>query len=97
MNVLRLLLLTGICIPLVSEAQQELSTQKQKVSYAVGVSIAQRVQQNIDVDIDALTLAIRDVLAGEGPRMTPEEIQGTLEEERRNRTNQKSIKVFIFK
>ena len=66
MNVFRILLLTGICIPLVSVAQQELSTQKQKVSYAVGVSIAQRVQQNIDVDVDALTLAIRDVLGGEG-------------------------------
>ena len=86
MNVLRLMLLTGICVPLVSVAQQELSTQKQKVSYAVGVSIAQRVQQNIDVDVDALTLAIRDVLAGEGARMTPEEIQATLEEERRKVT-----------
>ncbi len=86
MKVVRLLLFTGICIPLVSVAQQELSTQKQKVSYAVGVSIAQRVQQNIDVDVDALTLAIRDVLSGEGPRMTPEEIQTTLEEERKKVT-----------
>ena len=86
MKVFRSLLLIGICIPLVSVAQQELTTQKQKVSYAVGVSIAQRVQQNIDVDVDALTLAIRDVLAGEGTRMTPEEIQTTLEEERKKVT-----------
>ena len=79
----KILMVCVVCVPLSSMAQQELTTQKQKVSYAVGVSIAQRVQQNIDIDVDALTLAIRDVLAGEGSKMTPDEIQATLEEERR--------------
>lgn len=82
MNLLKISVICVACIPLVSVAQQELSTQKQKLSYAVGVNMAQRLKQNIDVDVDALTAALRDVLEGDGSKLSTEEIQSTLDEER---------------
>ena len=70
-------------MPFIASAQEELSTQKQKLSYAIGVSIAQRVQQNMDLDVDALTQAIQDVLSGEGSKMTEAEMKAAMDEERR--------------
>ncbi|MFC1681765.1 FKBP-type peptidyl-prolyl cis-trans isomerase [Pseudomonadota bacterium] len=83
MNLVKLSLICAACVPLVTVAQEELSTQKQKLSYAVGVNMAQRLKQTIEVDVDALTAALRDVLVGEGSRLSAEEIQSTLDEERR--------------
>jgi FKBP-type peptidyl-prolyl cis-trans isomerase FklB len=83
MNFVKFSLICAACVPLVSVAQEELSTQKQKLSYAVGVNMAQRLKQNVDVDVDALTAALRDVLVGEGSKLSAEEIQTTLDEERR--------------
>ncbi len=82
MNLVKIFVVGTACLPLVSLAQQELATQKQKLSYAVGVNMAQRIQQNIDVDADALTAGIRDILSGAGSKLTAEEIQATLDEER---------------
>lgn len=82
MNLVKIFVVGLACVPLVSVAQQELATQKQKLSYAVGVNMAQRIQQNIDVDADALTAGIRDVLSGAGSKLSAEEIQATLDEER---------------
>lgn len=83
MNLVKFSVICAACVPLVSVAQEELSTQKQKLSYAVGVNMAQRLKQNVDVDVDALTAALRDVLVGEGSKLSAEEIQTTLDEERR--------------
>lgn len=82
MNFVKFSVICAACVPLVSVAQEELSTQKQKLSYAVGVNMAQRLKQNVDVDVDALTAALRDVLVGEGSKLSAEEIQTTLDEER---------------
>lgn len=80
MKAYRLVLACLACTPLTAPAQ-ELSTQKEKLSYTLGFNIGQRLTQ-IDVDVDALTLAIRDVLAGKELRLTQEEMQAALAAER---------------
>jgi FKBP-type peptidyl-prolyl cis-trans isomerase len=60
-----------------------LKTEKDKVSYAIGVSEGKRLQQGIkqgDVDVDSAILlrAIKDMLTGGKQVMTDQEIQTTL-------------------
>lgn len=60
-----------------------LKTEKDKVSYAIGVNEGKRLQQGIkqgDVDLDTAILlrAIKDMLSGEKQVMTDQEIQTTL-------------------
>ena len=83
MTYLRLILTCIVCTPFVAGAQEALSTQKQRLSYTIGVSIAKRVQQNMDLDADALTQAIRDVLTGNELMLTPEQMQAAMDEERK--------------
>jgi len=60
-----------------------LSTDEQKISYAIGQQIGQQVaqnfkSQNVKVDADVLANSIADVIKGTKSRMTPEEMQSTL-------------------
>jgi FKBP-type peptidyl-prolyl cis-trans isomerase len=56
-----------------------LTTQKDKVSYAIGMSMAKSVQrQSLDVEPDILVKGLRDVLAGNKPLLTDEEASATL-------------------
>ena len=56
-------------------AEAELKTDKQKFSYTVGVQIGNNLKQGGDIDIDALTQAIRDVYADRQYRLSTEEMQ----------------------
>lgn len=58
---------------------QELTTDQQKFSYAIGLQVAQNLKsQGMDVDAKALTLAIEDILGGLQPRLSMEELQGAV-------------------
>lgn len=77
-GVLGTLLLTG-AVGQAAEKKLELKTEKDKVSYGIGMSIGQDFKrQGIDVDVDILAQAIRDELKGETPLMSQEEFQETL-------------------
>jgi FKBP-type peptidyl-prolyl cis-trans isomerase FklB len=57
----------------------QLGTDEQKASYAMGVQITQNmVQQGLKIDPDAFSLAIKDVLSGQKPRLSAEELQAAL-------------------
>ena len=56
-----------------------LKTQKEKVSYAVGAEVAKSIkQQGIDLDVDVLLKAVKDVLSAQNLLMTDDEIRKTM-------------------
>lgn len=56
-----------------------LDTDRQKLGYTIGFQIGNNIkQEGIDLDVDALGLAIKDVLAGTAPRLAPEQMQAAL-------------------
>ena len=56
-----------------------LKTQKEKVSYSVGVDLGRNIKrQGLDFDVEALAKGLRDALAGEKLLMTDEELRATL-------------------
>ncbi len=59
--------------------KMELKTQKDKASYAIGLSMGGSLKKNgIDVNSDALFAGIKDALAGSKPLMTEEEMKDTM-------------------
>jgi FKBP-type peptidyl-prolyl cis-trans isomerase FkpA/FKBP-type peptidyl-prolyl cis-trans isomerase FklB len=55
---------------------KKLDTDKKKASYAIGQQIGQNLKnQNIDVDSDALAMAINDAANGKESKLTKEQIQ----------------------
>lgn len=82
MRPLKPVLIAMMIIPFAATGQ-ELATQKEKYSYTVGFNVGQNVKRtNVDIDVDAFTQAIRDVLTGEELKMTEDEMQAVLAEER---------------
>ena len=81
-------LLTLACICVVSsnvsaEETVKLDTDRKKLSYAIGVQVAQSLaRQEVDLDPDAFSLAIEDMIAGREPRIPREEFQALLEKQR---------------
>ena len=73
-----------ISLPAGALAQAELSTHKQKLSYAIGVNIANQIQQlknqNLDIEADIVIEAIQEALRGE-QRMSQEEIAAVYQEQ----------------
>ncbi|UTW44540.1 FKBP-type peptidyl-prolyl cis-trans isomerase [bacterium SCSIO 12696] len=62
-----------------SNAEVELTTQQQKMSYLIGQNMAKQFQaQGFHLDSDALLLAVRDVAEGK-ERLSQEEIAQTIE------------------
>jgi FKBP-type peptidyl-prolyl cis-trans isomerase FklB len=62
-------------------SEVELKSQKQKVSYIIGQNAGQFLkQQNYDYDLKALFVGIEDVLKGDQPKMTDEQIKITMEQ-----------------
>ncbi len=56
-----------------------LTTQKDKVSYGIGVDVARNFQRlGIDVDVDVLARAMRDVFGGNKLAMTDEELRSVM-------------------
>lgn len=79
----KLLLTSLIAIPLLATGQ-EMSTQIEQYSYTVGFNVGQNIKRtNVEIDVDAFTQAIRDVLTGADLKMTEDQMQAVLAEERR--------------
>jgi len=57
----------------------KLDDQKKKMSYAIGQQIGESIKsQGLAVDADVLAVSIKDVMAGQKSRLTPEEMQATM-------------------
>lgn len=71
-------------------AQAELESQNEKFSYALGFQIAsqikQRLQQdNLEIDGDAFSQAVSDIMGDVEPRLTQEQMQAALSAEQERR------------
>jgi len=81
-------LATLACICVVSsnvsaEEAVKLDTDRKKLSYAIGVQVAQSLaRQEVDLDPRAFSLAVEDMIAGREPRIPREEFQALLEKQR---------------
>jgi FKBP-type peptidyl-prolyl cis-trans isomerase FklB len=77
-------LIVPLCIilagsPVFAGEKTELKTQKDKLSYAIGMDMGGSLKRNsIDVDIDALVKGLKDALAGGKMMMTEQEQRETL-------------------
>ena len=74
------LVVVGLMATQVNAAQAPfLKTQKEKVSYSIGVSAANGLkQQGIEVNVEALVKGLKDELAGKKLLMTENELQATM-------------------
>jgi FKBP-type peptidyl-prolyl cis-trans isomerase FklB len=62
-----------------AEETPVLKTQKEKASYAIGVEMAKSIkQQGIDLEVDILLKAVKDVLTAQNLLMTDDEIRKTM-------------------
>jgi len=60
-------------------AESPLTSHEQQVSYTLGLEIASNIlRQGIELDADAFSLAVQDVLAGKSPRLTPAAMQAAM-------------------
>ena len=72
---------TGTTDPKKNSAPLALETQKDKVSYAVGINLGRGIHKEaVDVDPEILARGLRDGLSDAKPQMTDEEVQATLAE-----------------
>jgi len=56
-----------------------LATQQDKISYAIGMNMAQSLQrQSVEVEADVLVQGLKDVLAGNKTLLTEDEVKATL-------------------
>jgi FKBP-type peptidyl-prolyl cis-trans isomerase len=63
-----------------AEEASGLTTQKQKLSYFIGFQVGQSFkQQGLDVDVDIVSAAIKDVIANAKPKLSVEEMKATVE------------------
>lgn len=73
------------------DSQQTLDTGKDKFSYAAGFQIGQRLKSNgLDVNPAVFARAIQDVLAGNQPQMSLQEMQTALEQYRQNAISERT-------
>jgi FKBP-type peptidyl-prolyl cis-trans isomerase FklB len=65
--------------PALAGEKVELKTPKDKISYAIGLDVGNGLKKNeIDVDADIVARAIKDILAGNKPLMTDDEVKTTI-------------------
>lgn len=75
-----LVLATAVSAYARAEQSAKLDTDQQKLSYAIGVQVAQSlVQQGVDLDTKAFAAAIEDVIAGRPPQIQREEFEALLQ------------------
>lgn len=68
------------CSTQVFAADTKPTTEKQKFSYAIGFQVGQGFKRdNLDVDVDAMAQAIRDVLDGKEPQLSIDEMRGAMQ------------------
>jgi len=72
--------LTLLAAPALSgEKKIELKTPKEKLSYSIGFDIGTSIKRNgVDVDVNIVTKAIKDVLSGEKTLMTEQETRESI-------------------
>jgi FKBP-type peptidyl-prolyl cis-trans isomerase FklB len=71
-----ILLISLISIPFTAFAADKPKTDKEQVSYTLGVQLGHNFKQdNIDLDIDQFTQALKDVLQGRSLKMSDQEMQ----------------------
>jgi len=74
-----------------AKGSKKLNTQKQKVSYSIGLDIGNNFKQNaIDIDADKLLLGIKDALSGAKPKLTEEEIRAVMMQFQQDRQSAQS-------
>jgi FKBP-type peptidyl-prolyl cis-trans isomerase FklB len=74
-----ILCITLAASPAMAGEKKELKTQKDKVSYAIGLDMGNNLKKNeLDVDPDVLASAIKDVLSNSKHLMTDQEAKETL-------------------
>jgi FKBP-type peptidyl-prolyl cis-trans isomerase FklB len=68
-----------VTTPVLAAETQQLKTQKDKVSYVVGLDMGNSLKRNmIDVDLEILVTGIKDALSGAKPLMTEQEMKETI-------------------
>jgi FKBP-type peptidyl-prolyl cis-trans isomerase FklB len=68
-----------VTTPVVAAEKQELKTQKDKLSYVVGLDMGNSLKKNmIDVNPEIVAQGIKDALSGEKPLMTEQEMKETI-------------------
>jgi FKBP-type peptidyl-prolyl cis-trans isomerase len=78
-RILALVVLT-ISFALTSCNDPKIETEEQKYSYSIGYQFAQNLKgQNVKVDSKALALAVSDVLNGNDPKITEQEMQDSMQ------------------
>ena len=73
-------MLSAILFFLPMTVEGQLTSDKEKFSYAVGISVAKSLEQDgLDIELDAFILAIKDVLAGRGPQLSLDEMNAAFQ------------------
>jgi len=73
-------------------AEGSLGSEKQKFSYAVGVQIGQDLKRNgMDIDADAVAMAIDDAMEGKKPQLTMEEMQAIFSDYQKKEVAKKEL------
>jgi FKBP-type peptidyl-prolyl cis-trans isomerase FklB len=68
-----------LALPASAQERPNLKTQKDKVSYAVGLEFARSIQgQGIEVDPNLLVMGLNDALSGGKPLMTEADLRATM-------------------
>lgn len=68
-----------VTTPVVAAEKQELKTQKDKVSYVIGLDMGNSLKKNmVDVDTEVLVRGLKDALSGATPLMTEQEMKETI-------------------
>lgn len=63
----------------IAQREKPLMTQKEKVSYSIGLDIGKNFkQQSVDIDPELVANGIKDALSGAKPMMTEKEIEETM-------------------
>lgn len=75
------ILVTGLALQVVAqdkkvEEKPAVKTDKESISYAIGMNIGTSIKrQSIDVDVDVMSKAVKDVVAGSPTKFTEQEAQ----------------------
>ncbi len=70
----------GFVAPLLADNTNILSDDKDRASYAIGMSIGHNFQQqNLDINLDLVLRGMKDMQPGGAPLLTAPEMQSTLE------------------
>jgi len=87
--VMSLLMASSVSI---AHAEGDLGSEKQQLSYAVGLQIGGDLKRNgMDIDEDSVAMGIDDVLEGKEPRLTMEEMQALFSDYQKKETAKKEL------